>query len=69
MQNASQSGFTRIEYDNSSKAIGCELQYSKKSAMEWKKRDNAIYKFRALLDGLLRGEYIETPLSIYKSIQ
>ena len=37
--------------------------------MEWKKRENAIYKFRALFDGLLRGEYIDTPQSIYNSIK
>ena len=37
--------------------------------MEWKKRENAIYKFRALFDGLLRGEYVDTPQSVYNSIK
>jgi hypothetical protein len=37
--------------------------------MEWKKRENAIFKFRALFDSLLRGEYVDTPLSIYTSIK
>ncbi len=69
MQNASQSGFSGIEIWHSKVAIGTEIQYSKKSAMEWKKRENAIFKFRALFDSLLRGEYVDTPLSIYTSIK
>ncbi len=69
MQNASQSGFAGIKVWHSNIPIGTEIQYSRKSAMEWKKRENAIYKFRALFDGLLRGEYVDTPQSVYNSIK
>ena len=69
MINASQSGFTGIEHGNSKISIWCEIQYSKESAMQWKKRENAIYKFKALFHGLLRWEFTDTPKSIYNAIR
>ncbi len=68
MKNASQSGFMNLWNGIKKRAIGCEIQYSKKSAKEWKEREDPIYKFRGAIDALMRGAYQSTPKEIFDII-
>lgn len=64
MCNASQSGFTRIW----SESFGFEIQYSRKSAMEWKKQDDPIYKLKWSIDALIRWKHQASPKEIFDNL-
>jgi hypothetical protein len=65
MTNASQSGFMSLWDWKKRKAVGCEIQYSKKSAKIWKEREDPIYKFRGAIDALMRWAYQSTPKEVF----
>jgi hypothetical protein len=50
------------------RAIGFEIQYSKKSAKTWKEREDKIYKFRGAIDALMRWAYQSTPKEVFDAI-
>lgn len=64
MCNASQSGFTRIWNES----FGFEVQYSRKSAMEWKKDDDLIYKLKWSIDALMRWVFYASPKEIFNNL-
>lgn len=68
MKNASQSGFMSLWVGHKKQAIGCEIQYSKKSAKKWKEQDDPIYKFRGAIDALMRWAHQATPKEIFDAI-
>ncbi len=68
MKNASQSGFMSLWTGNKNQAIGCEIQYSKRSAKQWKEKEDPIYKFRWAINALMRWSYQATPKEIFDAI-
>ena len=60
--NASQSGFMRLTRNW---AFWTELQYCKKSVMEYKKREDIIYKIQSAIIMLMRWENQASPQELY----
>ncbi len=65
MQNASQSGFMSIWRGRKKEAIGCEIQYSKKWWMDWKKKEDIIYKLKEAIKAWMRWAEQASPKEIF----
>jgi hypothetical protein len=64
IQNASQSGFTKIWWQT----MGCEMQYSSTEAMKYKKTEDPVYKLKDTMDSIMRWANQASPKEIFDAI-
>ena len=48
--------------------MGCELQYSTVTAMEYKKKEDPVYKLKGVMDALMRGADQASPKETFDAI-
>lgn len=68
LRNANQSWFTSFRYNEWYEAIWIELQYSKKTSMEWKKKEDSIYKIKGAIDATMRWAQQASPQEIFDAL-